>query len=337
MTLRTAERNNPVSIKLPARTFITGFINRLLVLFFLLVLTFALPRLMPGDPLELLVSSDAVRALTELERQTLRQQLGLEGNIVHQFAAYCSALLRGDLGYSVAHAASVSHLLLTSLPWTLLLIIGAMPVYLVVGISLGIEAGRHPHGRVDRVLTPVLTLFSSIPPFLLALFLLLFLAIIFPLFPLGGAHSVFPPQSWHAKLLEIGWYAALPCIALAGHEVTRFYFLSRGEAVNLSRRPFVINARARGVSNTRERLNYFARNMLPIAVARMSDSIATLIGSVLYVEITFSYPGIGLLIYSSVLERDFAVLQGAVLFLAAGILAVNWLIDSVSAAYAQRG
>tara|TARA_E500000318_G_scaffold111994_1_gene133210 strand:+ start:1418 stop:2407 length:990 start_codon:yes stop_codon:yes gene_type:complete len=314
-----------------------GLVNRLAVFALLVGLTFALPRLIPGNPLDLLLSSDLIRALTLEETRALRREMGLNGSWLEQFFDYCLAIMQGDFGYSVQHAAPVTSLLLNALPWTGLLILGAVPVSLVIGVLGGIEAGRAPHRLVDRLLTIAMTMLLGIPPFMIAILLLVLFGITWPLFPVGGSQSLFPPAGSLARTIDIVQHAALPAIALAMHEVARFYFLCRGEAESLTARPFLIYARARGVSGWRERLNYYGRNLLPAILARMSDSLTALVSAVLFVEIVFSYPGIGRLIYEAILDRDYVLLQGAILGVAAVSLTLNWVIDAAVTTLARRG
>ena len=149
-----------------------GLINRVVVFAMLVLLTFFLPRLMPGDPLDMVLASDLARELSAAEIQDLRQQMGMDGSLLEQFIHYCAAVAQGDFGYSVHHAASVTDLLGSSLPWTALLILCAMPLFLLVGVGVGIEAGRFPHHRLDRIMTTLITLLASIPPFATAVLLL---------------------------------------------------------------------------------------------------------------------------------------------------------------------
>ena len=316
---------------------LSGLANRLVVFIFLIALTFFLPRLVPGDPLDILFPGDLARDLNPTEIATLRKQMGLDGTLLSQFADYCKALLHGDLGFSYIHAAPVSQLLSSSLPWTGLLMLLATPIFLILGIGCGIEAGRQPHQLLDRAMTSIVTIIASLPPFATAVLLLVLFGFGLSLFPVSGAEPLFPSDNDTKRLIDILYHAILPATALAMHEVVRFYFLSRGEAIKLSVRPFISNARARGVGERRQFIHYFGRNLLPTLLARLSDTVSAMVTSVLFVEIVFSYPGIGHLIYNAVLDRDFALLQGAVLGLAAVVLLVNWLLDDAVAMLAKRG
>ncbi len=314
-----------------------GLVNRMIILALLILLTFLLPRLMPGDPVDMLISSDVARDLSAAERTALQVQMGLNAPLWEQFGGYVLGILKGDLGYSAHHAAPVTSLLASALPWTGLLIILSLPVFLIVGVGLGIEAGQRPHRRLDHAVTGLMTLFASLPPFAVAVLLLAVFGFLWPLFPASGAEPLFPSDDLVTNIFEILYHAALPALALAAHEIVRFYYLSRGEAMKLSVRPFVINAYARGITGWRARIHYYGRNLLPVLLARLSDSLSTLVSTVLYVEIVFSYPGIGTLLYGAILERDFVLLQGVILGLATCVLMTNWGIDVVVSSLAERG
>jgi len=291
---------------------------------------------MPGDPLEVLLSSDVVRDFTKAEADIMRQELGLTGSWTEQFLNYIYALLHGDLGQSLQHGMPVFNLLCEALPWTALLVLGAIPVYVILGVMSGIEAGRVPYHRSDHILSGIMIVLASIPPFTAAVLLQLLFSIVWPIFPTNGAQPIFPATEPLAKMVQIIQHAILPIFALALHEIIRFFLISRGEAASLSARPFLINARARGISGWRERRDYFGRNLLPVLFARMGDSVTVLISLVIYIEVVFSYPGIGLLIYDAILDRDYILLQGAILGLAAIILMINWCADVGIGAFARR-
>ncbi|WP_199261193.1 ABC transporter permease [Paracoccus binzhouensis] len=310
---------------------------RLAVLGLVALMVFALPRLLPGDPVQAMLASDHAQNLGPAELAALRERLGLTGGWGRQLGDWLGDLARGDLGRSIRHARPVAALIAESLPWTLLLILGAMPVYLLGGALAGIQAGRARGGALDRGLTGFVTVLASIPPFVLAILLMLGFAILWPVLPAGGALPLFPSDRPLVRAGQVARHAVLPVAALALHEFARFYYLARAEAVSLSRRPFLLNAEARGLPPLRLLVDYHGRNILPAFVARLSDSLSGLIGAAVIVEIVFSYPGIGGLVYGAILDRDYPLLQGATITLAAGVLALNWLIDAALAVLAERG
>lgn len=324
-------------IILSIQNFLSGLINRLIVFLVLVLLTFILPRLVPGDPVDIFLSADEVRDLHPAELTALRDKMGLTGSWLDQLGHYLAKVMTGDLGYSHLHAAPVSELLSTSLPWTGLIIFGAFPIYLLIGVTAGIVAGRLAHHKTDIFLTHLMTLLASVPPFMAAIFLSLLFGILWPILPISGAEPLFVSDDPATRVIDMIQHAILPCVSLAIHEIVRFYFLARGESISLTARPFMINAYARGITGWRAFIHYYGLNIFPILLARMSDSITVLVGAVLFVEIVFSYPGIGHLIYDAILDQDYMLLQGAILGLAAIVLSANWIIDLVVASFAKRG
>lgn len=309
----------------------------MIVFLALILLTFMLPRLMPGDPIDIFLSADEVRDLHPSELAALKDKMGFSGHWSEQLNHYILSLIAGDLGYSYLHAQPVANLLADSLPWTGLIILGALPIYLFIGVIGGIMAGRRPYRPIDRIITRLMILLASLPPFMTAVFLLLLFGILWPVLPMSGAEPLFISNNPITQIIDIARHAVLPCLSLAIHEIVRFYFIARGEAISLSARPFLTNARARGITGWREYIKYYGLNIFPVLLARMSDSVTVLVGAVLFVEIVFSYPGIGHLIYDAILDQDYMLLQGAVLGLAAMVLIINWIIDLVVASFAKRG
>jgi peptide/nickel transport system permease protein len=337
---RPAEALAPRAVGGRARSqghLLAGLGQRLAVMVVILVLVFLLPRMLPGDAVDLLAAPDAARAMTDEETRQLREVFGLDAGLAGQFLAYVGGLLRGDLGHSVTHAQPVASLISAALPWSVLLVVVAIPLYLVISVACGIEAGRRAGGPFDRIVTLLFTALASLPPFSVAILLLLGFGILWPVLPSGGAQPLFPSDQPLARALEIGRHAVLPVVALAAHEVVRFYFVVRGEALGLSARPFMLNARARGVSPRNERLMYFGGNLVGLLAARLTDSVSALFGALIFVEVVFAYPGIGLLLYQAILDRDHTLVQGIVLVLAALFLVISWALDGVVTRRARRG
>lgn len=314
-----------------------GLLVRAALFVFLIFLMAVLPRLLPGDPFDVNMSSDYVQNLDAGAEALLRQRMGYDGGLWTQVKRDLGALATFDLGYSPTHGTEVSEVLEGALPWTVFLVLSAVPVFLLMGAGLGIEAGRGPGGRTDLILSTAMGVFASIPPFVGALFMLVVFAIELDLLPLAGGESILPRSNAWLRSLDILRHAILPVFALSLHEIARYFFLIRGEASQISRRAFVMNARGRGIGGLRERWAYFGLNLLPVVFARLGHSISTLFGAVLYVEVVFSYPGIGQTLYQAVMDRDFALLQGAIAILAITILVLNWLFDLLAEILARRG
>ncbi|WP_180902345.1 ABC transporter permease [Martelella soudanensis] len=318
-----------------AKLLIARFLQRILVFMALLVLMSLLPRLLPGDAMSLLLESPASFSLKQAEIRTLERQFGLYTSLPASVWGDITSILGGDLGVSRLYGRPVTEVIAASFPWTALLILGAIPLFLVTGVGLAIEGGRKPGSRPDRFLTVVMTVLAALPPFAAASVLVLFFAVAFPILPASGAGSLIPPDDAIQRGLDIARHAILPVIALALHEVTRYFFVLRADMQLLTRQPFVQSALIRGVSGLRERRDYYLRNLMAAIVARLGHSISTLFSAVLFVEVTFSYPGIGLVAYQAILDRDYVLLEGTVAVIAVIVLLLNWVLDVASFALAR--
>ncbi|EIM77004.1 oligopeptide transport system permease OppB [Nitratireductor aquibiodomus RA22] len=314
-----------------------GLAARLVVFGLVFVLMSVLPRLLPGDTFDSLMASDLVLGLDAGTEAALRERMGLSGGLWQQVGAETFAALRGELGFSLIHGAPVADILLGALPWTGLLVMLAVPLFLAMGLATGIEAGRAPGSRMDRAITLGMSVLASIPSFVMAVFLLLLFGIVWPVLPSAGAEPVIPAADPLERLVAIARHALLPAIALSTHELVRYFFILRSETILVSRRAFLVNARARGIGGWRERCDYFGRNLMAVVFARLGQSIATLLSAALYVEVIFAYPGIGRLMYQAVLDRDYPLLRGAIAVLAILVLLLNWIFDALTEARARRG
>lgn len=312
-------------------------LQRLTLFVLLLILMAALPRLLPGDPLALILGEEA-QALNLDHQSALRVEMGLSSDgFFNDVVKDVTHILKGQLGHSASHGADVSTLVFRALPWTVFLTFLACPLFLLIGVSCGIEAGRLAGRRLDRILCWVMSAQAATPPFAVAMLLLICLAIAWPILPAGGAESLIVRHYGLARFLDIAFHALLPALALALHEVSRYFFIIRGEVISISRRPFVQTALANGISLWRERLDLYLANLSAVILSRLSYSIPTLLGAALFVEVVFAYPGIGSLSYQAVLDRDYTLLQGATAVLAAIILITNWILDTLVMLVSERG
>lgn len=312
-------------------------LGNVLAFVLLLLLTFALLHLLPGDPLDALYASDLVQQPDAQTQQQLRVQQGLAGLPHERLWLYLGQVLRGDLGFSALHAAPVSELVRNSLPWSLALVVLSVPLSLLLGVLPGLWAGSTSRPSVDQGLIAAAALLSSLPSFALALLLLSLFSVQLGWFPAAGSEQLFSTASGWRLWLDRLWHACLPILVLSLHGALRFFYLSRGLAQQISERPFIAAAQARGVGYGRLLRRYYWPNIWPEILTRMTGVLPSVLGATLFVETVFSYPGIGLLLLNAIHSRDFPLLQGVIVSLGFVILLVNSLIDLVVVRLNQRG
>ena len=302
-------------------------------LFLILVLNFFLPRMMPGDPF-LILSADAenevISVLTEEQRQYFISYYGLDRPVYEQFVNYIFSVLKGDLGESIYYKVPVAEAIWTRLPWTALIVVGATLISTIAGILLGLFSARHREKASDKLLMVGLISFAEIPSFLLGLIILLAFSVKLEAFPLAGAMTPFAHYSnplvasW-----DIGYHAVLPMITLSLTQLTGIYLLTRNTLVTVMTKDYIRTARAKGIGDRLVWNRHALHNALLPVITRVGFMIGMLMGGAVLVENVFSYPGVGSLLRSSVIARDYPLIQGIMLVMAVSILTVNYLVDII--------
>jgi peptide/nickel transport system permease protein len=294
---------------------VTQFILRRLlmvvpVLFGITVLVFSILHLIPGNPAQILLFGSSP---TPQQIANLDQQLGLSGSVFSQYGNYLVQLLHGNLGYSYSSNQTVVAEISSQLPYTINLALGGLVVALGVGIPLGIIAGVRPGGITDKVATGVAVLGVAIPYFWLAILLVLLFAVKLRVLPALGTGSV--------KAL------ILPSIALGWGFAAIIARLLRNNLIEVYERPFMIVARAKGLSEWRLLWQHAMRNAVSSTVTIVGLQFGYLLAGAVAIEVIFGRPGLGAFLVARIQEKDIPSIQGVVLLVAVVYLVVNLLVD----------
>ncbi|GAB4424847.1 MAG: ABC transporter permease [Anaerolineae bacterium] len=297
-----------------------------------LVLNFFLPRLVPGNPVDVIVgqmsagggmSGEGLRRIHE----AYIAEFGLDQPIGVQFLTYLGKLARGDLGTSFARSpARVQDLIGEALPWTIALQLPAILVGWIVGNTLGALAA-YKKGWLDRVLFPAFMFTSSMPYYCLSILLLYFFAVYIPIFPAGGGYSyaLSPALTWEfiQSVMEHYWlpFLSLVIVFIGGQAIGM-----RAMSIYELDADYVRFSRSLGVSDNRI-ISYIFRNAMLPQVTGLALSIGSLVSGALITEIVFGYPGIGSLLFTSIRQSDYPVIQGVTLLIMIGVLLANFLVD----------
>ena len=297
-----------------------------LLLGLLVVGSFALPRLAPGDPLTYLVGGNEAAAFTSEERARALAQFGLDAPLHEQFLDYVGGVVSGDLGTSVRYGATVSDVLLDRLPWTLLLVgvAGVLAAALALSAALA-GARRRGAGAGDTDLLAGILLLSATPPFFLGMLILAIVSAELGLLPAYGA-SASGGQTPVVGVLE---RLAMPLATLTVTTTGVMYLIARSALLCELTQGYVRFARAKGVSEPRILRRHVLRNALLPIVTIFMVSLGDVLGGAVVVETVFSYPGLGTAIYEGVLARDYPLLQGALLMVAVVVVAANAIADGL--------
>jgi peptide/nickel transport system permease protein len=294
-------------------------------------LVFALPRMMPGDPLSALEDPEAGYFISNPDlRARVLEYYGLDGPLHVQYARYLRGIVTGDLGWSIARNAPVSGLVAGHLPWTLLLMGLALGLSAFMSFIAGILAAWHRGRPADRFVLVVFTGVRGVPEYALAALFLIGLAVIIPIFPLYGAYT---PFAQYGSLLErvgdIASHLALPLTALTLSLLGTKFLLIRNTVLGVLGDDYMQLARAKGLPVRLQQFRHAGRNALLPFLTVMGMQVAFAAGGSLFIEAVFAYPGMGTLILSAVEARDYPVLEAVFLTLAVTVLVANLLIELV--------
>jgi peptide/nickel transport system permease protein len=282
---------------------------------------------LPGSPAEIIGGAGA----SEAQIAAINARLGLSGPVWQQFATWLGHSLQGNLGTSAISGAPVSTLLGTAAPATAQLAIFAMVLLMVIAVPLGIAAGVRPRSIAGRIVNGFLSVSLAVPPFWLGLLLILAFSVKLHVFPPTNGYVPFfdnPGQALRG--------AFLPALALAIYSASvtaRFLAASLGEAM---RSDYIRTARSKGAGEIRVVLRHALRNALLPTMTVVALQLGALLGGAIIIEVIFTYPGLGNLLYTALGSRDYAVIQGALLLIVAIFLAVNLVVDLLYAVVDPR-
>jgi peptide/nickel transport system permease protein len=297
-----------------------------MVLLAALVINFAIPRLMPGNPVDIL--SGGVK-LTREARQTIIERFGLDAPIWEQFWKYLMNALQGDFGVSFFYYPQpVTEVMLEALPWSLLILFTSLIFQVLIGYYLGVFAAWKAGSKTDSILQTVSLFIFSTPLFWVAMVLLYVFGYQLGWFPLSGAYTI--GAFWDSpvdRVLDIIHHAALPIISLTIAQYASYQLILRNNMVSVLKEQYIITAEAKGLSKRRIKHAHAARNALLPMVTFLSLSFAISLGGSVFIETVFSYPGIGKLIYDSVISRDYPLLQGCFFLFSVVVIIANLAVD----------
>lgn len=298
-----------------------------LVVLIALSLNFAIPRLAPGSPIDYLVPSEQVTTVTPEQRERILAQFGLERPLAEQYWSYLSGIVQGDLGLSTQQGRPVVDMLLERLPWTLVLVGGAITLSVIVGAGAGFLAAARRGGRMEVGGLAFFMFLDSMPPFWIGMLLLVLFSGYLKLLPVFGALPLTNAAGGFGLTLEVAERLVLPLLTLTLVRAGWLFLVARSSLAGELSEDYILMAEAKGLSRRKVVLGHGVRNALLPLVTAVAVEAGTVVGGATVVETVFSYPGLGRLIYESVLNRDYPVLQGAFLLLALGVIAANLLAD----------
>jgi peptide/nickel transport system permease protein len=281
-------------------------------------------QFIPGDPVQAMVGDFPV---SPDFRAAITAQYHLDDPFPVRVYSYFANLLHGDFGYSYQFQRPVLDLIVEHAPRTILLTLVGFLVAIPVGVLIGVVSGTTRSKRADHVLTSSALVAYAIPTFWLGQLLVLVLAVHFGWFPTQGMGPLVSRAHGFSWFVERAHYIALPALAFAVHEGTRFARIMRASVADTLGQGYIVTARAKGLTRSAIIRGHVLRNSSLPLVTIAGYAFGSALGGAVLLETVFTWPGLGLLLVQAVRMRDNMTVVGIIIFAALAVIVVNLLVD----------
>lgn len=289
------------------------------VLFGVTLAVFLLSQIIPGDIVDVQLGATA----TEEEKQQLREQLGLNQNVLIQYLTYLGHLVQGDFGISSTYNEPAFGVLMSRMVNTVILAIPAVILAAIVGIAIGTWASLKPNSTRDRGLTLFVLFLTSMPSFWLGLLLILVFGLTLGWLPVSGMSSIVGGGG----VVDVAAHAVLPVITLAAWSVAIIARMTRASMLDVLSSDYVRTARSRGIPDSRVLRGHALPNAMPPVITVIGLQAGFLLNGAVLTETVFGWPGIGLAMSQAIASRDIVLLQGGILIVAVIFVLINFVVD----------
>ncbi|RDH74616.1 ABC transporter permease [Mycolicibacterium moriokaense] len=292
-----------------------------------LATNFAIFHLMPGDPVTHIARGQHLDAAA-ISR--LRAYYGFDKSLADQFVTYLGNLFHGDLGYSYTYSAPVGPIVFKALGNTLILVTVSTALVIGVGVLIGVVAASRRGSRTDEGLVIGSLAFWSLPTFWVGMLLIFVFSVSLGWLPISGmftANALYP--NVFAELSDLARHLILPTIAMVLVDIAQFVLITRSSLLATMSEDYMTTARAKGLSPRRILWRHGVRNALLPVVTATTLYASALVGGTIQVETVFSWPGMGELIYLSVVRRDYPVMEACFLIFAVVVVLANFASDVI--------
>lgn len=289
----------------------------LLTLLFVSFITFIAFQVIPGDSV---ISSLGTQATPEAI-EALREELGLNENVIHRYLGWLKDTAQGDFGTSLSYKLPVISLIKERMPVTLTLAGFSMVLILVISIPLGAFTGRRKDGAIDNIVTFLLHLTMAVPPFFLGILLTLIFGLILNWFVPGNYIGF--KESPGAFIS----YMVFPAIAMALPKIAMVVKFLRSSIIRQLQMDYVRTAKSKGNTEREIMYRHVLKNAFLPVITFIGMVFADVLAGSIIIEQVFSLPGLGRLLVSSISNRDYPVVQIIILYTAAVVILLNFIVD----------
>lgn len=311
---------------------IKKFLMAVLTLAIVVVVTFFILRLTPGNAIDQMARDFYKMGMTmedAYERVHNLLNYNPDENVFVAFGRYVGGLLQGNLGQSLVHRTMTANDYVSQgLPWTLFVTTVSLFGSFVIGINLGTVMAWNRKSIAQPILTGYVTMVSTLPPFIIAIPLIMVFAVILKWLPINGAYEVGLTPGFNLPFLVSAMrHAILPILTFLLVQTGEWIVRMKGSAINLLGSDFITAARLRGLPDKTIRNKYMKRNaMLPV-VTGVAIAYAGMLGGAIIIENQFTYPGMGFYINQALQLRDYPVYQGMLLVVSFAVIIANLVAD----------
>jgi peptide/nickel transport system permease protein len=294
-------------------------------------LNFFIPRLMPGNPAEILIAREQGR-ITPAGMHALEVAYGLDtkATLFSQYQSYWVNLFHGNFGLSITYyPTSAASVIATALPWTLVLIGLSTIIAFLIGTLLGVLAAWRRGSWLETAI-PSVTFLQAAPYFWVGLLAITVFGVTLHWFPVSGGYAEGMSISFSGAFLgSAAYHAILPAATIVATSMAGWLVGMRNMTVTTLGEDYVLTAQAKGLSERRVMLNYAARNAILPSIASFALALSFVVSGAILVEVVFSYPGIGYQLFQAVESEDYPLMEAIFLIITLAVLIANLLIDMV--------
>lgn len=298
------------------------------IVLFVVLLNFTIIKLAPGNPAQIMAgfdnpSQELIDALTV--------KYGLDQPFHVQFFKYITTLLKGDMGDSYLYNQPVFSLICERIGASLLLSGVSAVLAVLLGGGIGLYAGKN-HGKpLDRCFSGIAYVLNSMPSFWVGMMLILIFASSFKLLPTQGMVDMRAGYTGFAHVLDVARHMILPCATLVAVQIPAYFRITKSSVMQVMAEDFITTFRVTGMSERKIFIKYVLKNAILPVITVFGINLAYVVAGSTLIEIVFSWPGIGVLMYRSILMRDYNVLMGVYLIIAVSVAAIMIVMDLIYA------
>lgn len=290
-----------------------------------IVLNFVLIHLAPGSLFDVMTSEQQITDPAMLDQ--LRHTYGVDQPAWIQLFKYIWSVLHLDLGFSYRQNAPVLDVIMAQLPATVILMLAATVIALLVGITAGVLASIRVNSIWDNLISLIAVFFFAAPSFWLGIMMTVLFAVKLGWFPVGGMRTIGVDNGPITDAFNVMHHLVLPATALGLFYAATYARVMRASMLEVFKLDFVRTARAKGLSPTRVVVAHVMRNALLPIVTLLGLQLGTILGGSVVIEAVFSWPGIGSLLFDSVMSRNFPMVLGVLVLGSVLVAVTNAAVD----------